>query len=635
MRATRDFFSALPWLTLHFAGYLLLLGWVVRLFPPNPALPNAAARSGYDTELAFALAAGWTVLGVLGFLLRRRRGAELATTADEPAPAPASLPPQVPPGRAALELALVAACAILLYFPPFLSRHGHYLEDNYFLYVLSRMEAGELPYRDFEFLYGPLMIYPARAFVKLFGFSMTSYFALVALMEAAFFTGLMRVLQRFLPAPGRRYLAFLLLAPLFLNSLLGLNYSGFRQGFVLLALLLLSLRGRELRAALAGGALCGVELAYSYEYGLMGLFAALGLYAASLLGRERGRTVLLAGACLLGAVVSWLVLALVLTRGTFPDYLRSSLTVLRQASATGLGRFGFYWTLNSLASFALLSVGVAAVGSGWFRFASRESSFGDRLLLAGLLFALGTLKIGLQRADVWHLTPPFLLLALAFAVDPPRRAFALSGLGAVPVWLVGVIGVTRLIGMHVTLSFVLNGLMHGAYDTLRGQPRGGGIAMRGYSVENERSWPNADFVRLGNYLAEPARADRPVLFYGDRWWLAYHTGVRPSGYAFYVLLYSDELKPLRSELLAHPRTLIVLSQDAYDLAYSGKPLASDPGPLPRAIRLAGWLGSVHFSQARIERTIKYELWQRRFGDLLRSRYRLAATFGDQLVLEPL
>jgi len=623
---------ALPaWLLLHFAGYVALLGYVVRLFPTNPQLPNAAARAGYNTEAAFVLAAGWTLLGVLGFFVLRARGPKPEAVSPPSDPQPAS--PPLGRKQAALELTLVAIGSLLLYCPAFLSRHGHYLEDNYFLYVLSRMECGELPYRDFEFLYGPLMIYPAHYFVKLLGFSMTHYFAWIALLEAAFFTGLLRVLQHFVPQTGRRLLAFGLLAPFFFNSLLGPNYSGFRQGFVLLALLLVSQRETSRRAALMAGLLCGVELAYSYEYGVMGMCAGLGVYASSLLGRDRLRPLLLGALLAGGAVLGWLLITLALTRGTFSDYLTCTLSVLRTASSSGLGRFRFYWTLNSLSFFALLTLCTAAIGTGLFRFSARAATPGDRLLLAGFLFAIGTLKVGLQRADVWHLTPPFLLVVFAAVVQPPRSVFALGRFEGASRWLVGVAGVTRLIGMHVTIGMMLSGLMHGAYDSLRGHPRGTRLSTRAYSVESELSWPHADFAQVGNYLAEPSRAQRPVLFYADRWWLAYHAGVCPTGYSFYILLYSDELKPIAAELLARRDTLIVLSKDAYELTYSGKSLRLDGGPVPLPIRVASWLGSVHFSQSQAERVIKYELWQRRFGDLLRRRYRLAAEFGDQVVLE--
>jgi len=632
-RSSSPLAAAPAWLLAHFAGYVVLLGHAVKLFPPNAELPNAAARAGYNTEVAFVFAAAWTVLGVLGFFLLRARGAgpELARPPVEDAPAS----PPVPRRRAAVELLLIAAAVTLLYFPPFLSRHGHYLEDNYFLYVLSRMECGELPYRDFEFLYGPLMIYPAHYFVRLLGFSMTSYFAFIALLEAAFYAGLMRVLQHFVPQASRRYVALALLAPFFFNSLLGPNYSGFRQGFVLFALLLVSQREASPRAALGAGLLCGVELAYSYEYGLMGLCAGLGVYASSLLGRDRARPFQLGALLVAGAGLGWLLITLALTRGTFTDYLTSTLAVLRQASASGLGRFRFYWTLNSLSFFALLTLCTAAIGSGLFRFSSQAATAGDRLLLAGFLFAVGTLKVGLQRADVWHLTPPFLLVVFAVVIEAPRRAFALDG----PPWmrrgLVGVAGVTRLIGMHVTIGMVLGGLLHGADDSLRGRPRGASTSTRGYSIESELSWPHSDYLEVAKYLADGSRAQRPVLFYGDRWWLAYHAGVCPVGYSFYVLLYSDELKPIAAELLRRPDTLIVLSKDAYELTFSGKPLRLGSGKLPLPLELASWLGSVHFSQSQAERVIKYELWQRRFGDLLRRRYRLAASFGDQVVLEQL
>ncbi len=97
---------------------------------------------------------------------------------------------------------------VALYAPPFLARYGPYIEDSLFLNYLLRMHCGLTPYRDFQFIYGPLMLYPAFYWTEIFGYSMSSFFGYLSLLEGLQFAVLILVLQRYLPTRSKRYAVF-------------------------------------------------------------------------------------------------------------------------------------------------------------------------------------------------------------------------------------------------------------------------------------------------------------------------------------------------------------------------------------------------------------------------------------------
>jgi hypothetical protein len=351
------------------------------------------------------------------------------------------------------------------------------------------------------------------------------------------------------------------------------------------------------------------------------------------LGPERRGTVP-AALCLAGsAAVSWLLTAGLTTGSAFPDYLEGTREILATASSLGLGQFEFYWTLHSLSLFALLTAGIVAVGSGLFRIFREPMSEGDRLLLGALAFVTVGLKAALQRADVWHLGAPFVVLVAAFLLSPPRRLFALGTTGSrVVVGLITVAGLAQLIGLAPTASYFAGGVARGALDALNGRPAAGPIDSRMYSVESELTTPREEVVELAAFLAAPERAARPVFFYGDRWALGYHVGVCPSGYSFYDLLYSDAKAPMRTFLTENPDAYVIMGSDAYQRLFEG---ASAPGTerhLSITKRLGAWLSTVHHLQTPIEREAKYHLWKRELGAALAENWVRVAQFGEEVVL---
>ena len=116
------------------------------------------------------------------------------------------------------------------------------------------------------------------------------------------------------------------------------------------------------------------------------------------------------------ALLLGIIISIGLTEDSFGDYIQATSHTLSYAQSSGLGNFRFYWTLNSLVLFALLSIAVISVGSGLIQMLRSPLVYGDRLLLGCLFFTLGSLRIAIQRADIWHFTLPFIPLIIFFSM---------------------------------------------------------------------------------------------------------------------------------------------------------------------------------------------------------------------------
>ena len=616
------FYALVFWL-----GYVVLMVTVPQWWPADPTLPNAAAALGYDTNKAFLSQALWTAGGLLFFGVAFQQGVFERTS---------SLPrieaKRMSSGRT-IEIVGIFVLFCLLYFPPFLARYGHYIEDNYFLAVLSRMECGQVPYRDFEFLYGPIMIYPLHYWTALFGFSMQSYYAFLAILQGALFAAVIAVLQIYLPDWRRRFLAFALLLPALFDTLLGLNWIGWRRMLPIFAILMVAARPRDARTIVAAGTILGIQTAYSHEYGIVGLAAALSIYAALFLAADRWRIFLSACGLAGSTILVWLIASIALTGDTFLDYLTSTIHVLERAENLGLGRFEFHWTLHTLTLFAIISAAVVAVGSGLFQLRRKQMAEGDRLIFGMLIFAVLSMKIGLQRADIWHMSGPALGLILAFLLGAEQRLFVMNRSWNPAVWLLIVItAVTNGIGIMPNGSAYASGLARGGYDVLTGTPPNGPIDSRQFSVESERTQARGDITALAQFMASKENLARPVLFYGDLWWMGYHVGVCSSGYAFFDLMYSDGIQPMRNLVTENPDTLVVMSSDSYVQLFEGKIESRSPAELSITKRIGTWLSTVHYSQVHLEREIEFDIWKSNLGSQLTEEYERTISFGELVVL---
>ncbi len=615
------------------AGYVFLLAVFPYWVPPDPTLPNVAAQSGYNIGVAYNAAFIWTVISFFAVVFIARDQSVVAGASVASGVKPGS-DGQFTPNMRRLEILAVFGVFSLAYFPLFLARYGDFIEDKYFLSTLARMVCGDEPYGDFEFLYGPLMIYPAHYWVSLFGFSFASYYAFLALLQGSLFAAVIATLQRYLPGWKMRYLVFLLLIPPLFDVILGLNYIGWRRMLPVFAIMMVAARPLDLRAIGAAAVILGMEIAYSLEYGLAGLAACGAIYAIMLLPSGERMDVVRKGVGLAAlSVVTGIVFIALTTGSGFSDYILATRHILAEASSKGLGAFRFYWTVHSLSLFALLALTIVIIAPHARALLKGKADEGDRLLIGGLIFALLGLKIGFQRADIWHMATPFLALSVAFLVMPSSRIFIIPpALRRIAIGLIAVASISTAVGYLPMGMYYGGGLLSGAADVLTGKATGEPVQSRRGSVQSERTVPNGDFVRLAAYLAAPERYERPVMFYKDRGMLSHHLGVCPIGYSFYDLMYSDKRKPLRKTLAANQDALVIMPNSTYRRLFGVEAFVPQKRKLRLREKLGVYIATVHYFQSPMENEIEYQMWKDNLGDDLVRDYELDAQFGSTIVL---
>ncbi|REJ76259.1 MAG: hypothetical protein DWQ47_11640 [Acidobacteria bacterium] len=603
------------------------------LFPPQGSLASAAAVAGYSNRVAHLTVAAFAFAAVLIFAICRWSGvfSDHAVETDPtegPRPADSSR-------RYLVELVVVGLGMLLLYFPPFLSRYGPFIEDNYFMSVLHRINAGQIPYVDFEFLYGPLMVSLASFWTSAFGFSMVSYYSLLALMEVALFVSLLWLLQKYFPSQWTRYLVFIALSVLFFNTLMGVNWSGIRRFLPVLILIYFAKDPSSKKVLVSGSLMIGALLAFSHDYGTVGLAAALAMYGLNFL---RGRFVESIGnglAVLVISIVTWLMISYALLGGGIVAYLENSLDIINRFGAGEQG-FPFYWTLNSVSVFGLLVFAAAVIGNGIGKKKETAVLAGDYLLFAGLAFALVGLKSGLNRADMWHLAWPMLVIVFAFVLPIPRSLFKLPrAANSFAIGLIGVLVCTYLLALAPTASFYLSGLARGSIDTVAGTERKQGLPTRAPSIEFEKSSPSQEVVELGNYLADESREHKPVVFYEEAWGLDKRIGVYNEVYPIDDFLLSDRRGiEIRVFLEKNPEAFVVMEKDAYERILNSnlrEPESSSAANTPMKTVLS-WTSTIHYQYVEIEDREKAKRWDRTVGAFAVQNRSKIAEFGELVLL---
>lgn len=621
-------------------GFVVLVGYLPLAFPVPADVSSAASVQGYSTAAAFRLAVGWALITVWAArAVSRRSGPSAARPAG----------PGDEPGIGTVdvrEILLVAAVVALVYFPPFLARYGPYIEENILLTVQHRMLDGQRPYVDFEFLYGPLMAYSAYAWALLFGFSLASFYAYVATLEVLLFAAVVIVLQLLVRDRKVRWLALGVLGALLFNTLIGPNWSGSRRLLGILAVVVVCLRPLDLRHAAAAGVLAGLQAAYSHDVGAAAV-AAVGAVYALLLVRGRGAGAARAGALAGGlALASWLGCAAALTGGGFDSYLSEMLYLGRRFSAGEAG-FRFRWTVNSVALFGLVSLACVVVGRGLARDRRSAATSRDLLLVGGLVFALVSLKSGLNRSDLFHLDAGVVLLVLAVLPGGGRRLFRLPGkVGPAARGLAGLLAATYLFGLLPTGSFFLSGWARGLRDVAASRPTSDSrtaaarLGTRAPLLEPERSHPDPELLDLARYLAAAERVDRPVFFYATTFSLGIRIGVPKRDFLNDDFLYSERRgERARRFLEARPRALVLADRHVYERLFGLRPPDSLPDVRRRfemtpAKRAATWLSTNHYGQILLEARLKERRWRATAGRRVLRCYERQETFGDVVVLGP-
>lgn len=613
---------------LCWAGFVVLLGVVPWQFPPPSDLQNVAALLGYNVDLAYVLVVGWIVIFALLTMAIYYRTLPPNGSSDDAAPR------SINPALKWSERLVVALGVAAAYWPWSLARYGPYLEDNYFLNVLWRMHCGDKPYIDFEFLYGPLMVIPLGWWAENFGFSMSTYFAFYVVLQVLFFVYVLWAFQNALPLAHHRYLAFAVILPFIVDLLLGLNWVAWRYFAILPVVLVIARDPRSLGAPLVAGALVGLQTAYSYEYGLLAGFSAAAMLMALLFEPGRATVMRSLAVLIVTSFLAWLCAAWMLLGEDFTQYLGSMVLVASNAQANGLGQFAFYWTGHSLSWFLVLSVVVVMFGAALGRLGKLTATSGDLQAIGATVFAIVALKVAFQRADFYHLTIPFVALAIILLFNPRLRLLDI-GVAARRIAIVGIClaSIGQIIGHIPRGEWIVTSSLKGTHDEIRGVPRVVPIASREPSIQSERTHAQKHVAQLAARFNEPDLNTRPVMFYSSAWKQAMLIDVCPVGYSFYEILYSDQISPLKDAAAETDGLVVLIREGEYESLQTGSvPELGDT-------QLAGWpklaltTSSVHYSQSRIETQIEFDIWKKHLGNYLMKDFQIFDRVGNFVVLE--
>lgn len=632
-----------------FAGLLPLLAFGPYAFEVPPDVASASAYEGYSARAAYALAAAWLTLSAAAASVLALARSDVHNYSGRPATDQWD-PVSGVPLRTILEdrefwlsAGIVFALVVVVYFPPFLAESGALLEANVHLTALHRMLGGQRPYTDFEFLYGPLMLFPARVWMRVFGYSLFSFYAYVAMLEASQYALVVAILWWLVPDRRSRWFALLVLGALMFNVLIGPNWSATRRLPGLIGIVSVAVAPFRVRIILAAAALFGIQLAYSHDIGVACVVAAGVMYAVLFFTGERRRAVLAGAAIALGSVVVWFALALALLGRGFGAYVSEAASLAGRFSAGEAG-FRFYWTVNSVALFGALVFTAVTLGTGSVRNRGIRPVRADLLLIGGFVFALVALKSGLNRADLWHLDATIFPLAMALLI-PGRRRFAFSARGGMLARaLLGVVAATYAFGLLPSLSFDGASWVHGAaraFGASRPHPAAAAPPTPAPVLGLPLRDSSSSEYKLASLLARPEWFRRPIVFYSDTWALPKEIGRYKTDPLNDDFLYSDERGlRFRRFLEARPNALVLINRRVFDRLFG----LADPNVFPEylehfkptaAKRIASWLSTTHYHGLEIEARLNDERWRRTVGETLRSRYHAVAEVGGVVVLAPL
>ncbi len=191
-----------------------------RVPAPMSGVCSLSADVGFNNHAA-VLAAGIGLLLLTALQLVTNRSARPTTVPSEDMHRGL--------GRMFVALALLQGTIAIYFF--WLLRHQWYLgEGNQFINRLYYVQEHLLPYRDFQFTYGPPFLYIPYAFHLLFGMSMRSaYFVALYLFQFAGLFFLFSLLRHAKPfSLAARWILLILGLPYILGVSLGLQYTAVR-----------------------------------------------------------------------------------------------------------------------------------------------------------------------------------------------------------------------------------------------------------------------------------------------------------------------------------------------------------------------------------------------------------------------
>ena len=193
---------------------LALVYWLPTRFPPPIAWSDSYIFE-YNNRIAEVL---FIALAATVWLTAKARGLHWPQAAMRNRPLNTEMPPR-------LLFTCLAVTALLCAFYGWLTYRGGGIGDGaYFLDRIHLMERGEVPYRDFEFVYGSFSLYASLFLGKIFACGSTAGFYILWVAETLLGVVLLWFAVRLLdlPAGGKRivFLFFCLTA-----MLLGLSFA--------------------------------------------------------------------------------------------------------------------------------------------------------------------------------------------------------------------------------------------------------------------------------------------------------------------------------------------------------------------------------------------------------------------------
>ncbi len=612
---------------------IYLPSWIDR---PAPIM-SAAGAEGYNNQVAYLLSLAWIISGTAGawFLSRGE------DSSASPAPETIVEKPTLTSRRTFTFLVTLAVC--LLYFPPALAEKGPMLEECIHLTAIQRMLGGDVPYRDFEFLYGPLMLYPAYWWVSLTSFSLTAFYFYVAGLELLVFLLLLRPFQKRVPSPWIRMGAFLLLASLCFNTMLGPNQNGLRKLVGILLLFGAAQHPFNRSLWILHGIILGALFSYSQDFGAATALGFAGIYGTIVAKQHSKDAALGLLTIALFSATTWVALVGVLLGPATPSYFES-LRYLTGQFNNGEAAFRFYWTANSLAVFGLLTLAICFTGrvirARWKETAGAK----ELLIIGGLAYAAVMLKSGLSRADQWHLDPGIMALALAFLLPLPSRILrpmprfqSFLGIGCI-----AVIALTYSFGQLHMAKYVFKKGLIGGYVQLS-QEKANFAPMKPSPqapfLERKVRQPKSELGRLARFMAMTSVRERPVVAYGRTWGVPMCIGVKKTGYLTDNYIYGDERgQRLQMLLKENPNILVLIDRATFDWLQGKRDLES----IQPDHNLAGFgiqkelreiLSSVHIRSLATENRLLDLRWRKLIGNYVIKNYEAVYQSKSYVVLQ--
>ncbi|WP_170765250.1 hypothetical protein [Ruegeria lacuscaerulensis] len=601
---------------------LPLIVWLPQAFGHAPGVISTAQAEGYNNRIAHITTVLWIFFTVTGVWVLSR-GAEFSPRSPAQSASKSGW-------AATLLLPLLVFIAIVFaYFPPALAPSGPFFEESIHLTALHRMLGGDVPYQDFEFLYGPLMLYPAYWWTKLTSFSLVSFYTYVMILELLVMLALLIPIQTYISSFWARLGAFLLLSSLYFNTMLGPNQNGLRKLAGVLILISVAHRPFHTGLCVLHGIALGLLLSYSQDFGAATAIGIFAIYASifAKLRDWRAITALLLTAGI--SFVIWVGCLWLLLGPAVGDYF-SVVRYLTGQFDAGEAAFRFYWTASGLAVFALVLIAIWLTGSALSRNWIDTPGPSDLLIIGALAYAAILLKSGLSRADQWHLVPS--VLPIAFCLILPLRASyapianSLRGLG---IALTLILALTYTFGQFTIARYVFrDGLLANYQAMISGQLARPDTIVNSVqqNLLREKSDPDENIVELSRFLSEPPQRGKPVFAYDRLWSLPAKLGVSKVGFLTDNYIYGDERGQLLRQMLnENPDVLVVIDRESYDWM-SSTPDDAPPPPGNHWVsrgkygELRAMLASVHVPAVPLEAMQMRTRWRRLVGNYLMGNY---------------